>query len=766
MNQSNDNTGRVGELARHVRARRGGRGWVSRLWVRVLDALASPSAGAGLLVAMAFGVMASVLVVITRQQPLVAVGRVMNQTRIVRHEIVTRDDQLTAQRRQAARQATPRVYVANTPTITAIVSSIENLPRTLAAAESLDAVDPSIRDAFALTPELLAALRAEAPGGELSSSWKARVRSLQTTLLRRPILDQQAWQRGNQEGSENSVVRLIADGRVIGPVLWRDVIGIGQGLDYMGALQTLARDAGFAEPLRSVVVTRMASESTPTFLFDPMLTAQDQRAAEEAVPEVVTVSPVGQVIFERGDVLTPAQAELNIAEWTVRHRRMSVAWRVLTNAGAALACVGVTVALAGYTVLFCPRVRRNAGRITGVAGVLAVLLAVACGATAAAPHWIALTATAPTILVAMLMAIGYERRAALAYALLHGLLVCVALREGIALMAVMVTGIACVVWSLREIRDRAALLRTAAITALGVAFAQIIFGLIERPPVPATLNELLIDAARGAGGALALGAGTLLLLPMIERAFGVTTGLSLVELRDPRQPLLRELQQRAPGTYTHSLNVATIAEAAADAVGADGLLAYVGSLYHDIGKMNKPEYFVENQQSGPNKHDRLSPAMSLLLVVGHVKDGVELAREFRLPQRLVHFIEAHHGTTLVEFFYHRARKIAQGDEDSMPDEFEYRYPGPKPRTREVAIVMIADAVESASRALPDPTPARIDQLTRGIAHKRLLDGQFDDCELTLRDLNLIVENISRTVGSMHHGRVQYPGGSPAQAAGG
>jgi len=186
--------------------------------------------------------------------------------------------------------------------------------------------------------------------------------------------------------------------------------------------------------------------------------------------------------------------------------------------------------------------------------------------------------------------------------------------------------------------------------------------------------------------------------------------------------------------------------------------------------MNKPEYFVENQTGGPNKHDKLSPAMSLLLVVGHVKDGLELAREFKLPRSIQHFIESHHGTTLVEFFYHRAKRRAQdesvdeNEETQIPDEFEYRYHGPKPRTREAAILMIADAVESATRAMSDPSHSRIEALVRTIANKRLMDGQFDDCEITLKDLNLICESISRTVASMYHGRIAYPGGAEAQRA--
>ena len=236
------------------------------------------------------------------------------------------------------------------------------------------------------------------------------------------------------------------------------------------------------------------------------------------------------------------------------------------------------------------------------------------------------------------------------------------------------------------------------------------------------------------------------------------------------------MQQRAPGTYNHSLNVASLGEAAAEAIGADGLLTYVGALYHDIGKMNKPDYFVENQTPGFNRHDKLSPAMCLLVIVGHVKDGLELAREFNLPRPLHHFIESHHGTTLVEYFYHRGRRqaeaaaglrIARGEDEEpeCPSEMEYRYPGPAPRTKEAAILMLCDAVESAARdhGRPDARPHR--RAVRAIANKRLMDGQFDECDLTLRELNTIVEAVSKTLASIYHGRIQYPGGNAETPAG-
>jgi hypothetical protein len=277
-----------------------------------------------------------------------------------------------------------------------------------------------------------------------------------------------------------------------------------------------------------------------------------------------------------------------------------------------------------------------------------------------------------------------------------------------------------------------------------------------------------VNAAIAAASSVAVGFLVLGILPSFERLFDVTTGMKLVELRDTSQPLLRQLQQLAPGTYNHSLQVANIAEAAADSIGADSLLVYVGALYHDIGKMNKPEYFIENQSGGVNKHKKLRPAMSLLVIIGHVKDGIELAREYALPRALIHFIESHHGTTLVEYFYHAAKSQAEADDKGSVDEVEFRYPGPKPRTREAAILMLSDAVESATRAMAEPHPSRIENLVRELSRRRLLDGQFDECGLSFRELHRIEDAVIARLCAIHHGRISYPSGSretrPAEEA--
>jgi putative nucleotidyltransferase with HDIG domain len=260
-------------------------------------------------------------------------------------------------------------------------------------------------------------------------------------------------------------------------------------------------------------------------------------------------------------------------------------------------------------------------------------------------------------------------------------------------------------------------------------------------------------------GMCAVLAGLLMtgLLPFIEKLFDVQTDISLLELGDAAHPLLQELVRRAPGTYNHSITVASLAEAAAEAIGGNGLLARVGAYFHDIGKVFKPDYFAENQGNNGNRHDSLVPAMSTLVIIAHVKDGADLARQHGLPQTIIDFVEQHHGTTLVEYFYHQATKQQQESPDAVQvDETSFRYPGPKPQSKEAAVLMMADAAESASRTLVDPAPSRIEHLVHDIASKRLLDGQFDDCALTLQELSTIEDSLVKSLIAVYHGRVKYP----------
>jgi hypothetical protein len=242
------------------------------------------------------------------------------------------------------------------------------------------------------------------------------------------------------------------------------------------------------------------------------------------------------------------------------------------------------------------------------------------------------------------------------------------------------------------------------------------------------------------------------LMVIFEYLFDITTDATLLELSALNRPLLRELALQAPGTYHHSIVVGTLSEAAAEAIGANSLLARVGAYYHDIGKMEKPEYFVENQKGGKNPHEKLTPSMSYLVIINHVKRGLEIAKENGIPKEIRDFIPQHHGTNLISYFYKKALE-KNGDNDVQ--ETDFRYPGPKPQTKETGIVMLADAIEASARSLRDPSPSRIRNMVNSIIEERFKKGELDECPLTLRDLNLIQESFVRTLTGIFHGRVQY-----------
>ncbi|MGB9709984.1 MAG: HD family phosphohydrolase [Thermodesulfovibrio sp.] len=251
---------------------------------------------------------------------------------------------------------------------------------------------------------------------------------------------------------------------------------------------------------------------------------------------------------------------------------------------------------------------------------------------------------------------------------------------------------------------------------------------------------------------LTVSAMCFLCLPAIERFFHVTTPLSFIELLDIDHPLMKQLSVEAPGTYHHSMIVGCLAEAAAEVVGVNPLLAKVASYYHDIGKIRMPEYFVENQTGCVSKHEKLNPHLSSMIIISHVKDGVELAEEYNLPEIIKDVIQQHHGTALVTYFYQKALK----EMETPPSEQDYRYPGPKPQTKLAALVMLADAVEAASRTLDDPTPARISGLVDKIVKNIFIDGQLDECEITLKDLSEIKKKFEYILTGIFHRRISYP----------
>jgi putative nucleotidyltransferase with HDIG domain len=325
-----------------------------------------------------------------------------------------------------------------------------------------------------------------------------------------------------------------------------------------------------------------------------------------------------------------------------------------------------------------------------------------------------------------------------------------ALGAGLQQFMIQMGALAPVVLLLRNVRSRTKLVEVAGGAGVACLLMTIATGLLDGQ----TAKFVAADAGRHLLWCLLAGFILCGALPAIERMFGVVTDVSLVELANSAHPLLQDLIRRAPGTYTHSMTVATLAEAAAEAIGANVLLARVGSYFHDVGKMLKPLYFIENQ-NGPNAHDELEPALSTLVIIGHVKDGTALAEQYGLPGPIADLIRQHHGTTLVEYFYREAVRLYDG---VSPPGFEatFRYPGPKPQSREAGILMLADAVESSSRALSSPTPGSMSKLVHDLLMKRLLDGQFEESGLTLTELRRIEEALCKSLIALFHARIKYP----------
>lgn len=274
--------------------------------------------------------------------------------------------------------------------------------------------------------------------------------------------------------------------------------------------------------------------------------------------------------------------------------------------------------------------------------------------------------------------------------------------------------------------------------------------------------RMVLSVFFGLCGGLFAGVLVIGLIPLIEMAFSYTTDTRLLELATMDQPMLQELMVQAPGTYHHSIIVGNMVEAAAKSIGANALLAKVAAYYHDIGKTKKPLYFIENQFECENRHEKLAPSMSSLILISHVKDGIELARQHRLGRRITDIISQHHGKSFISFFYNKAveaREKAQSTRgaDLPPINMDdYRYPGPKPQTREAGLVMLADVVEAACRSLTDPTPARIQGMVNRLINNIFIDGQLDECELTLKDLHSIAKHFNQILATVHHKRIEYP----------
>jgi cyclic-di-AMP phosphodiesterase PgpH len=521
---------------------------------------------------------------------------------------------------------------------------------------------------------------------------------------------------------------------------------------------------GFGLGLGSKIARITFSElaANPNYQYDDQATHDLQNQAEDAVGKSAAVEFFSRSakIISGGSTLS--DRDYQILNWENKAYHNSLTGDIFKiwqyRLGLALLAAILTFILAAYVARYQPRCIKNHTRAMAMGGLLlAMLLLTQVAGIGNSSLYI--FGIAPTIVAALILTIAYDQRFALGIATIQAIMVTAALNQGLEFFLVLWVGVLCACYLLDDIRSRSKLIEVGGASAVAMIITTAAVGALEMEPISFIgQNCLHVGAAGFAAGFIVLG-----ILPFIEKAFRITTGMTLLELADVSQPLLRRLALEAPGTYSHSLGVATLAESAAEAIGANALLCRVGCYYHDIGKIIKPDYFVENQMGGENRHLNLSPTLSLRIIQAHVKDGVELAKEYHLPSSILSIIQQHHGKTVVEYFYTKAvRQSDQQPDTACPAATEFRYEGPKPRSKEAAIVMLCDVVESACRSLSEPNASRLESKVHELARLRLDDGQFDDSDLTLCDLQLIERAITKTLMGIYHGRIVYPSADPVE----
>ncbi|QDT39507.1 HD family phosphohydrolase [Stratiformator vulcanicus] len=494
-----------------------------------------------------------------------------------------------------------------------------------------------------------------------------------------------------------------------------------------------------------------------TLSYDSLATQLARQEARESVDPVYDQYNPRDILVEPGTRISEQELTTLRAEYDSIVAKLSLtqsAARTLT----VIVMVAVLAVLNGYYLV------KNEPLLVGNPVSLAVYLAATVLAIWAArvlsfDPWRA--EIIPLVAVVMLFAITYNQVLATITAFTLTSVVVLSTTADLSHFILLMSVCAAAIIPLAEVSSRSKIIKIGVTCGLVYFVVSFGLGLLERQNFQELRSDTMLLSLSLQGAFWCVVTGYLVAgsLPFIESVFGVVTDISLLEMSDVSHPLLQELVRRAPGTYNHSIAVATIGETAADAIGANGLLVRVGAYFHDVGKMLKPQYFIENMSEGTqSRHEQLAPAMSTLIIIGHVKDGVDLARDHNVPERIIDFIEQHHGTTLVEYFYREAAKHAEQSPDHRgeAEESAFRYPGPKPQSREAGVMMLSDAVESASRTLSEPTPKRLESLVHSLTMKRLLDGQFDESSLTLSEINRVQESLTKSLIGIYHGRIKYP----------
>lgn len=476
----------------------------------------------------------------------------------------------------------------------------------------------------------------------------------------------------------------------------------------------------------------------PNLVLDTEKVNRARQAAVDSVEPVLIMK--GEVIVRKGDVVRPEHIELLRDVGLLKTGR---------DYGAVLGVILLTAILLvlGGTYLYQNRsdVLQNEPLLALVGSVLITMLLL--GELFSVISWSGARFLNPSALTGLLLTLLIDSQVATIATIIMAVFLTVIndLSWIIGLLALI--GGLTAIFSVSKVSQRGDLMRAGFIVGGVNLVLMLTLGLLSKD------TNLIYNSYLGLLSGVLASIMAIGILPYLESIFKVTSSLRLLELSNPNHPLMRRLMLEAPGTYHHSILVGNLAEAAAEAVGADGLLARVGAHYHDIGKLKRPYFFVENQVGIDNPHDKMAPSLSTLIITSHVKDGLELANEFKLPPAVTQFIAQHHGTDLVRYFYHRA---SEANDEGTVEERDFRYPGPKPHGKEVAIVSLADATEAAVRSISRPNPGKIEAIVRKIIKDRLNSGELDESDLTFQDMDRIANAFVKVIVSMFHARVEYP----------
>ena len=494
----------------------------------------------------------------------------------------------------------------------------------------------------------------------------------------------------------------------------------------------------FNEAAKNAIKQLVVTLVKPNYFYDEEATARLKEEAENSITPVLIKK--NQTIVKEGDPVNANQLEI-LSELGYLSES---GFNALPYSGLVVAVLSIHLIIVFYLMRFYKVIYEDTKKIALIFLLMNLALALARVMVIISPFIV------PYTFLPMLLTILVKKRVGQSLALYSAVFLSIVTGFNVqVLLLLMLTSILSVIF-INKVEERNDILKSSFYISVVTFVVSLSLGFLLSNSVTDSIRNSLFAAS----GVILSGILVIGFLPLIENTFNVVTEIKLLELANPNHPLLKRLQMEAPGTYHHSIMVGNLAEAAAEELHANSILLRVAAYYHDIGKLSRPQFFKENQIGSKNPHDEISPNLSTLIIINHVKIGLEMAEKAKLPQEIKDLIAQHHGTTLVKYFYLTMKNNAE-DPDSVKEE-DYRYPGPKPKTREAGIMMLADSVEAAVRSISDPTQGKVEAMVYKIFKDKLEDGQLDECDITFSDVSKIRKNFLKTFGSIYHERIEYP----------